>query len=159
MTSSIGSYTSEPRIVMSNASSEYEKQIDAIEKEALETIEHLSKQKQNQYKTMVFQGANKIRMHIANLRSSGKNEYEITKILEILMQDFKNSNETFILKNQIWNTTNEVAINNIQHNAHIINKLNFDFGKMKCAQFGDKADEASEFSLTADVSSDKKGIQ
>ena len=75
------------------------------------------------------------------------------------MQDFKNSNESFILKNQIWNTTKEVAINNIQHNAHIINKLNFDFGKMKCAQFDDEADEASEFSLTADVSSDKKGIQ
>lgn len=151
--SPLDSFNSERLIVMSHASLETEKQLDMIEKEAFEEGSHLPMHKQDLYKAMVRQSVNQIRMQIAEMRSKGKTEYEITRAVRVLVQDFKASNESFLDKNRLYSDAKTDVRSNFHQTSDSLHSLNSNFGKIKRLDF-----EMEEIEATLEASTQRKKI-
>ncbi|MBA3602478.1 MAG: hypothetical protein H0W50_02305 [Parachlamydiaceae bacterium] len=150
----VGSFITEPLIIMSHASSETEKQLDVIEKDALEMGKNLPLGKQDLYKAMVRQGVNQIRGQIAAMRSQGKTDYEISRAVKVLVQDFKASNDNFIQKNQIYTNAKNEVLSNFHHTNNSLNSLNSNFSKIKRLDF--VYEEEDEDPLALDIMEERK---
>jgi|GEM_PF-2114837 len=140
--SPVGSFT-ETLIVMSHASSETEKQLDVIEKEAFEAGKKLPTSKQNEYNLMVKRGVNQIRMQIAKMRAKGKTEYDISRAIIVLAESFKTSNDSFIQKNQLYSHAKCQVKSNFYETNNTLNSLNSKFGRINRLDLDESLDEES----------------
>lgn len=141
---SFGSFSSKPLIqTMATSEANTEQQLASIEKEAFEEGKHLPKDKQDLYKAMVRQGIGQIRNQIAEMRAQGKTEYAISRAVEILVRDFKTSNNSFLEKNQLWNGAKEEVNSNFHHTNIKLSNVNSTFGKIKRIQFDDEDSDES----------------
>jgi|GEM_PF-4763237 len=119
----------------SSTADSVEPELASFEKQALEEGGHLPKHKQDLYKAMVRQSINQIRGQISAMRSRGKTEYEISRAVKVLVQDFKISNDSFIQKNQIYNSAKAEVLSNFHHTNFKLSNLDSNFGKIKRLNF------------------------
>lgn len=134
-----GSFTPQSQIGnFTSTADSAEQELASFEKQALEEGGHLPKHKQDLYKAMVRQSINQIRGQISAMRSRGKTDYEISRAVKVLVQDFKASNDNFIQYNQIWNSAKDEVRNNFYHTNIKLSNLDSGFGKIKRIQFDDE---------------------
>ena len=84
-----------------------EAKVDQLEREAYEEAKHLPVEKQAEYRASVRRDIAKIRSVIAEMRSQGRTEYSINRVIDGLFQDFYHSKTDFFEKSKQYESKKE----------------------------------------------------